>query len=161
MRQVTLNPLFRYQSCSQYDRAARCAQYSYDPAARCSQYDCAARYILHTKTVVMLAIYFHNVSMESKYTDQVYLDLCLFIPAVKIRGEGYRGGCQIHLGIWYRDAKSPRAYYSGRGIQIHYDTVLELYAITHVRIQWNIRRKDTLVTALLPFFGGCPYRGGS
>ena len=27
-----------------------------------------------------------DTSMESKYTDQVYLDLCLSIPAAKIRG---------------------------------------------------------------------------
>ena len=40
----------------------------------------------HTKTAVMLVIYYHSLSMESKYTDQVYLDLCLFIPAVKNTG---------------------------------------------------------------------------
>ena len=72
--------MFAVRPCQQDVRS------SYDCAARCSQYDCAARYIPHTKTVVMLAIYYHSLSMESKYTDQVYLDLCLFIPAVKIRG---------------------------------------------------------------------------
>ena len=90
---------------------------SYNRAARCSQYDCAARYIPHTKTVVMLAIYYHCLSIESKYTDQVYLDLCLFIPAVKNTGIPNSLGCHIPC-----DTGHERATEKSSGHQLRYRT---------------------------------------
>ena len=86
MRQVALNPPFKGIRRVRSTTVQQDVRSSYDRGARCSQYDCAAIYIPHTKTVVMLAIYYHSLSMESKYTDQVYLDLCLFNPAVKNTG---------------------------------------------------------------------------
>ena len=67
--------------------------------------------------VAMLAIYC-LIGMVSKYTDQVYLDLCLFIPAVKNTGmpnspRDTTGDAKSTQGIWYEDVKSPRVYYSG------------------------------------------------
>ena len=86
MRQVALNPPFKDIRRVHSTTVQQDVRSSYDRAARCLQYDCAARYIPHTKTAVMLVIYYHSLSMESKYTDQDYLDLCLFIPAVKNTG---------------------------------------------------------------------------